>query len=585
MPHEWGTPDVTSSPWDNRNSDIIVGIDLGTTNSLIGVFTNDGPSLVENANDSHMTPSAVTLLEKDNIAVGDVAKHRLISHPDLSAARFKRFMGTNKIFKLGKTNYRAEELSAMVLRSLKGDAERMLGQSVSRAVISVPAYFNDLQRKATFAAGRMAGLNVERLINEPTAAALAYGVDTDEDESLLILDLGGGTFDVSILEVFDGIMEVRSSAGDIMLGGEDFTDAIDADFREQLGDIGKSLSSEAAASLRHIAEQAKIALGTIERLSPVYRHDQQEHTLEMTQDRFSEIAKPLLERLRRPIQRALGDAGMMTRDLDRVILVGGATRMPIVRQAITRLMKTFPEHRLDPDKVIALGACVQSGLLARHAALEDRVMTDVSPFTLGIDSSRHGQGGQITTGHFVPIIERNMVIPVSRVDRFQKMHPEQTMVEIDIYQGESPRVDENVFLGKLKLHIGSGKIEESGFDVRFTYDVSGILEVIATVVSTGHEKRLVIEGNSGAMTEGEINERLMGLAALKVHPIEHSINRAAIERCKSLYENSLGDRRQLIEGMLSDFEAIIARQVPKEIETARKQLHENLDMLERDDLL
>lgn len=493
-------------------------------------------------------------------------------------------MGTNKIFELGKTKYRAEELSAIVLKSLKADAEKALGHEVTRAVISVPAYFNDFQRKATFTAGKMAGLKVERLINEPTAAALAYGVNVDTEESLLVLDLGGGTFDVSILEIFEGIMEVRSSAGDIMLGGEDFTDAIYDDFVEQLGQPGEKLSKSAKASLRQLAEKTKIALGSNETLTPSFQNGNSEHSLKISQARFSEITEPLINRLRKPIQRALGDAGIMARDLDRVILVGGATRMPIVRQAITRLMKAFPEHTLNPDEVIALGACVQSGLLSRHSALEDRVMTDVCPFTLGVETSRHARQGQVTHGHFAPIIERNMVIPVSRVERFHRMHPEQSLVDLSIYQGESPRVHENVKLGSLKVHLGTSKTGNDEIDVRFTYDISGALEVIATVVETGREQRLVIEGNPGAMSAEEISKRLKALDKIKIHPNEQSANKAIVARCKAAFENSLGDRRRDIENILSDFEEILNRQVPKEIDVARQQLSDHLDAIERNDL-
>ncbi len=564
--------------------DIIVGIDLGTTNSLIGYYSDDGPQLIPNASGELLTPSAVHLSGKSDLTVGAAARHRLVSDPDHTAARFKRFMGTQKVFRLGKTDYRAEELSAMILRSLKADAESHFGHPVTRAVISVPAYFNDLQRKATFAAGKLAGLKVERLINEPTAAALAYGVTSDTEETLLVLDLGGGTFDVSILEVFDGIMEVRSSAGDIMLGGEDFTDAVFHDFKEQIGDAARDLSPEQAAGLRALAEQAKIALGSAASVSPEFVIGETSHELSLTQDRFAELTKPLLDRLRRPIQRALGDAGLLSRDLDRVVLVGGATRMPIVRQTVTRLMKAFPEHGLDPDSVIALGAGVQAGLLSRHAALEDRVMTDVSPFTMGIATSRREADGSISSGHYQPIIERNMVVPISRVDTFSRMDAKSNMVIVEIYQGESPRVAENVRLGEVKLHLGGENSGQDDFDVRFTYDVSGVLEVIATVKKTGRERRLVIEGNAGAMSAAEIDKRLKALSGLKIRPEDQSANKVAIARCKALYENSLGAKRVHVEQAMSDFEAVLRRQVPREIDAAREQLTALLDELERSSL-
>ncbi|MEE9346687.1 MAG: molecular chaperone HscC, partial [Robiginitomaculum sp.] len=448
----------------------LVGIDLGTTNSLISVFTDDGPQLIPNALGRVLTPSAVGLSDDGEMIIGEAARNRLVSHPDKSYARFKRYMGANREFKMGRKSYRAEELSAMVLRSLKDDAERHLGTSVERAIISVPAYFNDVQRKATYAAGKLAGLTIERLINEPTAAALAYGLNMKDDEStFLVVDLGGGTFDVSILEIFEGVMEVRSSSGDAFLGGEDFTDKIFEHFAEQIGKPFAKMGDKKKSLLRDLADKAKVQLSSAQEAGVNFNGPKGMIKLSLTREKFDEICAPLVKRLRQPIQRAIMDAGLRAADIDRVITVGGATRMPIVRATVTRLLKLFPEHSLDPDHVIGLGAAVQAGLLDRHEALEDIVMTDVSPFTLGTEIAIEIGTGNYEAGHFQPIIERNTVIPVSRVVTNSTINPGQKELLLQIYQGESPHVVDNVLLGKLHVPVPqNNKKETEAFDVRFT---------------------------------------------------------------------------------------------------------------------
>ena len=438
----------------------LVGIDLGTTNSLISVFTDNGPELIQNSSGTFLTPSVVGVSDNGEILVGEAAKHRLITHPDKTIARFKRSMGTAKTHRLGKKHYKAEELSAIVLRALKADAEIHLGQPVNRAIISVPAYFNDVQRKATYAAGKMAGLKVERLINEPTAAALAYGLSTEEDENtFLVIDLGGGTFDVSILEIFDGVMEVRSSAGDAFLGGEDFTTALENHFFEQLETTREKMKPKDLGRLRELANKAKLTLTEKTDVKIKYIYGKSEKELSVTRAKFEELTQKLQSRMRMPLQRAIADAGLKSADIERIILVGGATRMPVIRAMVTKLLKKFPEHSLDPDEVIALGTGVQSGLLDRHEALEDIVMTDVCPFTLGTDIAKKVGVQQYQGGYFQPVIERNTVIPASRVRYYSTIHPGQTKVTVGIYQGESPRVEDNVPLGELVIDVPKDKTE------------------------------------------------------------------------------------------------------------------------------
>lgn len=565
----------------------IVGIDLGTTNSLISVFTDDGPVLIPNESGAFMTPSAVGISDAGDMITGAAAKDRLVTHPKKSTAWFKRHMGSNKGLRLGRRDFRAEDLSALILKKLKLDAETFLGEAVDRAVISVPAYFNDVQRKATYAAGKMAELKVERLINEPTAAALAYGLNSKEDENtFIVVDLGGGTFDVSILEIFDGIMEVRSSAGDAFLGGEDFTDAIFKFFGEQIGSKFDSLNDKQRGNLRDLADRAKMRLSTEHEASVKFNGPDGSQTLTISREAFTERTKKLQDRMRIPIQRAVTDAGLRAENIDRVIMVGGATRMPLIRAMVTRLLKLFPEHSLDPDHVVALGAAVQAGLVDRHAALEDVVMTDVSPFSLGTNVSVDLGNGQYEHGHFQPIIERNTVIPVSRVIRNSTLHPDQKEISLGIYQGESPRVADNIFLGEMNIKLPPSKTkgEHQEFDIRFTYDVSGVLEILVTTLTDDQTKRMVIEGNPGSLSKADIDKRLKDLSTLKIHPRDKSENLAVIARLKRAYENHLGDMRRQIDHNLTRFEQALAKQNDTDIEIVRKDVVKWLDEIENLDV-
>lgn len=563
----------------------IIGIDLGTTNSLVAVFEADGPKLVPNALGEVMTPSAVGYGDDGAVLVGRAARDRLLTHPDLTTARFKRYMGTNHEVKLGKKSFRPEELSALVLGSLRADAEAHLGQKVEEAVISVPAYFNDIQRKATITAAEFAGLKVNRLVNEPTAAALAYGLQDREAEStFLVVDLGGGTFDVSILEMFSGVMEVRASAGDAFLGGEDFTDALAAELGRQLGIQPKDVSREEGARLRALANRLKHQLSEKAEATGDYIIKGEARPVSITREKFDEITDELLKRLRMPIQRAISDASLRADDLHRIITVGGATRMQAVRGLITRLFKRFPEHSIDPDHVVALGAAVQAGLAARHAALDDVVMTDVCPFTLGYEVSVPLGPNQWEAGHFSPLIERNTVVPASRANEISPLEQHQREINLMIYQGESPFVRDNVRIGQLRVPLPADLKADKTVEVRYTYDTSGILEVEATPVATKKTLRLVIEGTPGTLTRAEIDKRLKELAALKIHPRDEQENAAIIARLRAAYENSLGDQRQHVGHILAQFEAVLHTHDKRQIQDARAQIEEILSRFEGEDV-
>ncbi|MBL4645360.1 MAG: Hsp70 family protein [Rhizobiales bacterium] len=490
-------------------------------------------------------------------------------------------MGTNGVLQIGRDQFLPEELSAFVLKSLKADAEKELGETIEDAVISVPAYFNDIQRKATIAAAQIAGFNVRRLINEPTAAALAYGLHAKENEStFLVVDLGGGTFDVTILEMFSGVMEVRASAGDAFLGGEDFTDCICSYFLKSLGYEEDGLPNADHARLRALAEKIKQQLSSSPTANGVFVREGTEYPLTISRTLFEELTEKLTRRIRLPIQRAISDAQLTPAQIDRIILVGGATRMPVISNLMTKLFKRFPEFDLNPDHVVALGAAVQAGLLERHKALEEMVMTDVCPFTLGHDISRILSGpNDLETGIFAPLIERNTTVPVSRSHIITPLRPGGRHLAIDIYQGEAPYVKDNIKIGSYNVPIPYNPKECENVDIRFTYDTSGVLEVLGTVVSTGVVSKLIIERTPGQMSPQEIKQRFTALERIKIHPRDEIKNAALIARLNAEYENTLGQQRQSISDWLVTFEIALKTHDKREIEAARKAVEEHLQFL------
>ncbi len=564
---------------------MIIGIDLGTTNSLVAVWRGGRAELIPNALGDYLTPSAVSLSDDDELLIGRAARDRLITNPDRSVDAFKRYMGSDRVIQLGRREFRPEELSSLVLRALKEDAEHFLGEPVEEAVISVPAYFNDSQRKATRLAGQLAGLKVERLINEPTAAALAYGLHHSAEENrFLVFDLGGGTFDVSILELFDGVMEVHSSAGDNYLGGEDFVEALVEAFLREHGLTREALDSREENLLRAQMEGAKRALNNTPAVSVRLARAEGELTWTITQHAYEQLTRPLMERLRAPVERAMRDAGLRLADIDEVILVGGSTRKSVVQKLVSRMFGRLPLRQINPDEVVALGAAVQAGLKTRDAALGEVVLTDVCPYTLGVETASN-EGGREVEGLFSPIIERNTIIPASRVETYYPLADFQTRVLLKVYQGEAPFVKDNVPLGTLQVPLPRLKKEEAGVDVRFTYDVNGLLEVEATVLASGKLHSLVIEQNAGTLTAEEIQERLAYLTALKIHPREQAENQALMARAERLYEEALEEERINLGRLIAQFVAVLEGQKPQEIQRARVAFKALLDQLEEEGVL
>lgn len=562
---------------------MIVGIDLGTTNSLIAYMTEEGAKVIPNKLGENLTPSVVSVDDAGIVYVGKTARERKLLFPDQTAEVFKRSMGTGKKFNLGDRSFTAEELSSLVLKSLKEDAEAYLNETVTEAVISVPAYFNDAQRKATKKAGEMAGFVVERIVSEPTAAAIAYGLNQkNADTKFLVFDLGGGTFDVSILELYQNIMEVRAVAGDNFLGGEDFTEIIEQMFFRE-----KDIDQDAldVKTRTHIRKQAEICkLGFTDSKTSVMkcRIDDTVYEYEISVDDYEKSCQLLLNKIKKPIERSLKDADIRLSDIEEVILVGGATKLPIVRRFVSRLFGRLPNTGINPDEVVAVGAATQAAMKERNEAVREMILTDVCPFTLGTEVVVSRAGGYKENGHYLPIIERNSVIPVSRTERLYTAGDNQSVIRVQILQGESRYARNNVYLGDIEVPVPIGPAGQESVDVTYTYDVNSILEVMVKVVSTKTEKRLVIKNEETDMTDEEIDERLASLASLKIHPREQEENKLLLLRGDRMYEEATGDVRTLIEQNMTIFEGILDKQNRSEIEKARRELKDFLDSIEED---
>ncbi len=560
----------------------IIGIDLGTTNSLVSIWKDGQAEIIPNVLKKHLTPSIISVDENNEILIGDVAKERLITHPEATVSNFKRFMGSSKKFNLGPYTFTPEELSSFILKSLKEDAEKYICEEVVEAVISVPAYFNDAQRKATKRAGELAGLKVERLISEPTAAAVAYGLHQEnEDTQFLVFDLGGGTFDISILELFEGVMEVKSIAGDNYLGGEDFNKLL-VDYFLQENDLDlKVLDKKTLSALCKQAELCKKSLSDQEKASMSLTINEKSFETEIDRNKFTKICSDIILRLRHPVERALRDSGISPSEIEAIILIGGSTRMPLVRSVISKMFNKLPYSNINSDETVALGAAIQAALKERSSDLKELVLTDVCPYTLGVEIVNNLGGDNYESGHFLPIIERNSPIPISKIENLVTISNNQTKMLIKIYQGESRRVENNIKLGELEVSVPLGKAGEQIVAVRYTYDINGLLEVEATLLSTGEKRSLIIQNSENSMSEEEIKERMLELKDIKIHPRDKTENRLLIARGERLYEEYLGENREYIATLLDKFERILSTQDPRLIEKNVKLFAERLDELEK----
>jgi molecular chaperone HscC len=543
----------------------MIGIDLGTTNSLVAVMNADGPVTLRDELGDDLIPSAVAVAEDGALLVGRAAKDRLVSAPTSGRAFFKRDMGTAVSYAFGGKTWTPVECSAVVLREMKRIAELHLKQKVGSAVITVPAYFHDLQRQATMDAAKIAGLTVERLVNEPTAASLAYGIRPESDLStVLVFDLGGGTFDVTVLECFEGIIQVKASAGESRLGGEDYTDALAAWL---MNEYRWQPPANQQLRWRSLVEKLKRQL-TLEAAQTILLG---KNEVSVTRADFHAATTDLTRRLRPVVRRAMRDAGVTANHLDAVLLVGGASRMPVVFEVLQTDLGLPASQTLDPDRVVALGAAVQQALCARNEAVADLVMTDVCPHTLGISTSKKLSYNIRESGYFSPIIDRNTTVPVSRSERYYTIDPDQDAVSIVIYQGESRLVKDNLKIGELNITgLGQkpGQTRPGEVDVRFTYDMNGILEVEVTTLETGEKVTQVIEQRPGSLSPEQIEEAIRALKPLKIHPRDWPVTRARLERADRLHQDLAGDLRAQLMDLTVAFEAAVSSQDAAKIEPA-----------------
>lgn len=552
-----------------------IGIDLGTTNSLICVWQEGKPTLIPNAIGEVVTPSVVSIDEDDSILVGRAALSRLTTHPDKSAAAFKRFLGSNKIYELAGKKFTPTELSALVLKSLKADAEAFLQQEIRDVVISVPAYFNDEQRKQTRFAAELAGLNAVRLINEPTAAAMAYGLHEEQSGNTLVFDLGGGTFDVTVLEYALPIIEVHASAGDNYLGGEDFTHEIVQACLSEWKLKQQDIAVDDYARLLDLAEQVKCKLNGEQMQYLTWFWQDKEWQFELNESRAKVIWLPLLNRLRAPVEQALSDARLKPAQLEHIVLVGGSSQLGVVRELVTKLFGKLPYRHINPTTIVAQGAAVQAACRLRNQDVEEVILTDVCPYTLGIESC----SGKVS-GLFSPIIERNTIVPTSKVKTFYSTQPQQKAICISVYQGENPRVENNVLIDEFEIPLTPME-KTQGVDVRFSYDLNGLLEVDVVLLETGEQYGKVIDQSPIGLTDKQKQESHERLKALKIHPRDEMPNRTLLARLERAWAQSLGDERLLIGSYIEDFLTVLNQQNLDEINQIRSEIESQLNDLGR----
>jgi molecular chaperone DnaK len=540
-----------------------VGIDLGTTNSVVAVLEGGEPAVVANAEGNRTTPSIVAF-KGEEVLVGELAKRQAITNPDNTIRSIKREIGTSWKQKFEGSEYTPQEISARILQKLKRDAEAYLGEEVTEAVITVPAYFNDAERQATKEAGKIAGLNVLRIINEPTAASLAYGLENSEDQKILVYDLGGGTFDVSVLEISEGVFEVKSTAGDSKLGGDDWDqkvmDWLVEKFKSSTG-IDISSDNMAMQRIKEGAEKAKIELSSTSEteinLPFITANDAgPQHLLEkLSRSEFEKITSDLVDRTKDPVNKAIDDAGLSFSDIDHIILVGGSTRIPSIQALVKTMTGKDPHKGVNPDEVVASGAAIQAGVL--KGDVKDVLLLDVTPLTLGVET----KGGIVAK-----MIERNTTIPTKRSETFTTAEDGQTEVEIHVLQGEREMASGNKSLGKFKLtEIPSAKQGTPQIEVTFDIDANGIVNVNAKDLGTGKEQNITITGGT----------------ALEDDEIERMIKDAETHANEDAQKKELIETRNLAEGMVTSTEKMLEENKDKATEEEITDMTDGKDALSK----
>lgn len=555
----------------------ILGIDLGTTNSLGAVYRNGKVELILNRFGSFLTPSVVSVTEDGSVVTGQIAKERLITHPKDTAFSFKKNMGSDQKYNLGGKTFLPEELSGFLVSAIVEDAKEYMGEEIKDVIISVPAYFHDKQRVATKRAGALAGVNVKRIVNEPSAAALASYFDTQNEQLFLVFDFGGGTLDVSIVDCFDTMVDILAVSGDNHLGGDDFNEAVAEGFlREHQLQRGNLSEKEYAILLRQ-AEKCKIALSTEKEVKMTAVLGGQTYQSVYTNERMMRESSAVWKRIQTVLRRALRDSRVEVEDIDAVILAGGSGKMPLVQSYMEQLFDQTPLVTGFSDQLIARGLGLVCGVMERKDEVRDYILTDICPFTLGT-----GVNNEADPKHpyMSAIIERNSILPCSKIRGFSTAADYQSEVKIEILQGEEPYAEDNVQLGVVTVAVPKKKKGMESVDVRFTYDINGILEVEVTVVSTGKSVKKVLSQN---MDEKELARRMKQLEKLKVHPKDMTENQLILERLQALYEEALPETRDRLMYHIRNFESTLVEQDPRRIRKYREFLEHMIASLEHYD--
>jgi len=552
----------------------VIGIDLGTTNSLGCVYRNGKAELIPNAYGSYLTPSVVSMTEDGKLIVGQPAKDRLITHPERTVSSFKKDMGTGRSWKPGEKSFLPEELSSLVIRSIVEDAQNYLGEEIEEAVISVPAYFHDEQRVAVKRAGALAGIHVERIVNEPSAAALASYFTANEEQNMLVFDFGGGTLDVSLVDCFDTMVEIVSVAGNNRLGGDDFDRLIAEHFLREHGVARQQLRAQEYAVLLKQAERCKKLLSEQDEVVMHATVGDQLYESTYTMDRLFEESKALLKEIRQVIGRALKDGKMTIHDVDLVVMAGGSSKMPLIQKYIRHLFHKAPMVQGNCDELIALGLGLVCGVKERKEEIKDYILTDICPFSLGVATINEADPDR---AYMANIINRNTVLPCSRVRRFYTASDQQDYVVVEIHQGENTYAQDNLLLGKIEISVPPKPKGKEAVDVRFTYDINGILVVDTRVVSTGVVKTHII---SQKIPEAELEERVRELEKLKVHPRDLSENQQMMERLEALYQEVYPEQKEQVQQMIRTFEEFLDGQNPRQIQGYRRYLEKAVSVLE-----
>lgn len=554
----------------------IIGIDLGTTNSLACVYRDGRAELIPNELGEYKTSSAVSVLEDGSVLVGAAAKERLVSHPEATAASFKIWMGTEKTLTLAGKKFKPEELSALVLRQLMEDAKRYLGEEVEEAVISVPAYFNDGQRCATKLAAQLAGLNVKRLINEPSAAALYHRYTTQAgDCQLMIVDFGGGTLDVSIVDCFENIIEITAIAGDNRLGGDDVDRAIVEHFCQENGLTEGRLDPTLRASLYRQAETAKIALSSAPAASIFLQQGEEQYSLVLTNELLRQLCAPVFQKVRAVITRAMKDSSRGSR-LNDVILVGGSAQLTVFVDFLEELFGRRPHVAASPDETVALGVGLCAGIKERAEELQDLVMTDVCPFSLGVATySRRDD----RTPHMAVLIPRSSMLPASHQERFRTLNDNQVSLRFEIYQGEGYFASENLKLGELEVQVPPGPAGEQTAVVTFTYDIDGILHVSAQSSGGDFRERLILNPNLHLTEEGKV-QAMERIRQIQLAAQGDQRDQLLLERALRLYVQTIGQQREEAAGIIDYWRYLM--ETGDRIQRRRDydRVKERLDLLE-----